>query len=189
MPVPTPSWPARPSSASPTTRPSSTRCANNSPEPMASVLLVCTANICRSPMAEAIFKAKLGDMLKTIVSAGVHADPRGGPVDARAAAALDRHNYRLDRKWRSRRVDPDSLGDYDLVLVMEAEHAEFLRRKAPPEHHAKILMLTHFLPELAGEDIPDPYFGPVAGFDAVIGMIERAAQRLLTESREGRLRL
>ena len=156
---------------------------------MAAVLLVCTANICRSPMAEAIFKAKLGDVFKTIASAGVHADPRGGPVDARAAAALTRHKYNLDRKWRSRRVQPESLGDYDLVLVMEAEHADALRSKAAPEHHARIVLLTDFVPELAGQDVPDPYFGPVAGFDAVIGMIERAAQRLLAESREGRLRL
>ena len=156
---------------------------------MAAILLVCTANICRSPMAEAIFKAKLGDVFKTIHSAGVHADPRGGPVDARAAAAMSRHNYSLDRKWRSQRVQPDNLGQYDLVLAMEAEHVDALRAKAAPEHHARILLLTDFVPELAGQDIPDPYFGPVAGFDAVIGMLERAAQRLLTESREGRLKL
>ncbi|HEY0955172.1 MAG TPA: low molecular weight protein-tyrosine-phosphatase [Roseateles sp.] len=155
---------------------------------MASVLLVCTANICRSPMAEAIFKVKLGDVFKTIDSAGVHADPRGGPVDARAAAALARHNYSLDRKWRSRRVEPEQLGQYDLVLAMEAEHVDALRAKAAPELHARILLLTDFVPELAGQDVPDPYFGPVQGFDVVIVMLERAAQRLLAESREGRLK-
>ncbi len=154
---------------------------------MAAVLLVCTANICRSPMAEAIFKARLGGVFNRIASAGVHADPRGGPVDARAAAALARHQYSLDRKWRSRRVDPAALGDYDLVLVMEADHADALRSKAAPEHHARIRLLTDFLPDMAGQDIPDPYFGPVAGFDAVIGMLERAAARLLAQSAEGRL--
>ena len=156
---------------------------------MAAVLLVCTANICRSPMAEAIFRARLGEVFKTIASAGVHADPRGGPVDARAAAALARHHYSLDRKWRSRRVEPEALGRYDLVLAMEADHVDALRKKAAPELHARILLLTDFVPELAGQDVPDPYFGPPQGFDAVIGMIERAAQRLLAESREGRLRL
>jgi protein-tyrosine phosphatase len=155
---------------------------------MAAVLLVCTANICRSPMAEAIFRTRLGDVFKTIASAGVHADPRGGPVDARAAAALARHNYSLDRKWRSRRVQPQELGQYDLVLVMEAEHADALRAKAAPEHHARIVLLTDFVPELAGQDVPDPYFGPVQGFDAVIGMIERASGSLLMAAREGRLK-
>ncbi len=156
---------------------------------MAAVLLVCTANICRSPMAEAIFKARLGNVFKTIDSAGLHADPRGGPVDARAAAALARHNYSLDRKWRSQRVDPEQLAKYDLVLAMEAEHVDALRAKAAPELHARILLLTDFVPELAGQDVPDPYFGPVQGFDVVIAMLERAAQRLLAESREGRLKL
>ena len=151
------------------------------------VLFICTANICRSPMAEAIFRARLGDVFKTIASAGVHADPRGGPVDARAAAALARHNYSLDRKWRSRRGQPEDLGQYDLLLVMEAEHVDALRAKAAPEHHDRIVLLTHFVPELAGQDVPDPYFGPVQGFDTVITMIERAAPRLLAESREGRL--
>ena len=155
---------------------------------MAAILLVCTANICRSPMAEAIFKTKLGDVFKTIRSAGVHADPRGSPVDARAAAALTRHDYTLERKWRSQRVLPEELGQYDLVLAMEAEHVDALREKAAPEHHAKILLLTDFVPELAGQDIPDPYFGPPAGFDAVIGMIERAAASLLMAAREGRLK-
>ena len=156
---------------------------------MAALLLVCTANICRSPMAEAIFKTRLGEVFRTIHSAGVQADPRGGPVDARAAAALARHHYSLERKWRSQRVQPEKLGDYDLVLVMESEHADALREKAAPEHHARIAMLTDYLPEMAGQDIPDPYFGPVQGFDSVIAMLERAAQRLLAESREGRLRL
>ncbi|MFT7722619.1 MAG: low molecular weight protein-tyrosine-phosphatase [Roseateles sp.] len=155
---------------------------------MAAVLLVCTANICRSPMAEAVFKARLGEVFQTIASAGIHADPRGGPVDARAAAALARRHYGLDRKWRSRRVDIDELGRFDLVLVMEAEHVDALRRKAAPEHHARILLLTDFVPELAGQDVPDPYFGPAAGFDAVIGMIERAAGSLQRAAREGRLK-
>lgn len=156
---------------------------------MAAVLLVCTANICRSPMAEAIFRAKLGEVFQTVHSAGVHADPRGVPVDARAAAALARHQYSLDRKWRSRRVDIDALAQYDLVLAMEVEHVAWLHGKAAPELRARIRLLTEFVPEMAGQDVPDPYFGPVAGFDTVIALIERAAQRLLADSREGRLRL
>lgn len=156
---------------------------------MAAVLLVCTANICRSPMAEAIFRARLGEVFKTIASAGVHADPRGGPVDARAAAALGRHHYSLDRRWRSQRVQPEQLDKYDLVLAMEVEHVAALRSKAAAALHGRIRLVTDFVPELAGQDVPDPYFGPVQGFDVVIGMLERAAQRLLADSREGRLRL
>lgn len=154
---------------------------------MATLLLVCTANICRSPMAEAIFKAKLGSLFQTIASAGVHADPRGSPVDARAAAALSRHHYTLPRKWRSHRVQPEDLAQYDLVLAMEAAHVSTLREQATPAQQAKIQLLTDHLPEMLGQDIPDPYFGPAPGFDAVIGMLERAAQQLLSAHPSGRL--
>ncbi len=145
---------------------------------MAALLLVCTANICRSPMAEAIFKVRLGDRFPTIRSAGLRADPRGAPVDARAAAALARHDYALPRKWRSQRVQADELAGYDLVLAMEADHVAKLREQAAPEQAARIRLLTDFVPERAGEDVPDPYFGPVIGFDAVIAILERAAQGL-----------
>ncbi len=145
---------------------------------MPSLLLVCTANICRSPMAEAIFKAKLGHLFQTIRSAGLRADPRGAPVDARAAAALARHDYALGRKWRSRRVQPDELAGYDLILAMEADHVAKLRQQAAPEQHARIRLLTDFVPERTGEDVPDPYFGPATGFETVIAILERAAHGL-----------
>lgn len=156
---------------------------------MAALLLVCTANICRSPMAEAVFKSRLGGVFHRIASAGIHADPRGGPVDARAAAALARHDYSLDRKWRSRRVDPAELGQADLVLAMEADHVQALRAQAAAADPARIRLLSDFVPGLAGQDIPDPYFSPAAGFDAVLGMIERAAQQLLQDSQAGKLAL
>lgn len=142
---------------------------------MPALLLVCTANICRSPMAEAIFKARLGHVFQTIKSAGLRADPRGAPVDARAAAALARHDYALGRKWRSQRVQADELAGYDLILAMEADHVAKLREQAAPEQQPRIRLLTDFVPERAGEDVPDPYFGPVIGFDSVIAILERAA--------------
>jgi protein-tyrosine phosphatase len=155
---------------------------------MASLLIVCTANICRSPMAEAVFKARLGEHFQTIESAGVHADPRGGPVDARAAAALARHALSLDRKWRSRRVSADDLARFDLVLAMEADHVAALREKATtPEQRAKVKLLLDLVPELAGQEVPDPYFGPANGFDVVITLLERGAQALLAEAQAGRL--
>ncbi len=155
---------------------------------MASLLLVCTANICRSPMAEAIFKARAGQLFQTIRSAGVHASPRGGPVDARAAAALGRHDYALERRWRSHRVQAEELGRYDLVLAMEADHVKALREQAPQQQD-RIRLLLDFVPELAGQDVPDPYFSSAQGFDAVIKMIERAAQGVHSAARDGALRL
>ena len=162
---------------------------------MPSILFVCTANICRSPMAEAIFKAKLAEWgpeaaraFSTVASAGVNADPRGGPIDARAAAALQRKGYEVARKWRSRRFDIEAdFNRYDHVLVMEEDHLAALRRKAGAERAAKAQLLLNFAPGLHGREVPDPYFGPATGFDAVIELIEQAVGGLGAAWREGRL--
>jgi protein-tyrosine phosphatase len=164
---------------------------------MAAILFVCTANICRSPMAEAVFKAKLAQLggaaaqvFKTVASAGVHADPRGGPIDARALACLNRHDYSVERRWRSRRVDPATDFDrYDLILAMEQDHLDAMRRKASPEQAAKMRLLLDFAPGLEGRELPDPYFGPANGFDLVLGMIELGVKGLTEAWREGRLKL
>lgn len=163
---------------------------------MPGILFVCTANICRSPMAEAIFKAKLAEWgpeaqraFASVGSAGVHADPRGGPIDARAAAALQRKGYELSRKWRSRRLDPETALNGDtLVLVMEEDHLAALRRKAGPERAAQAQLLLNFAPGLQGREVPDPYFGPATGFAVVIDLIEQAVNGLGAAWREGRLK-
>ncbi len=135
---------------------------------MAAILFVCTANICRSPMAEALMKARHPAAFGEIKSAGVHAGPRGEPIDARAAAALTRVDAAPSKKFRSRRVQPSDFEHFDLIVAMESEHLDALRQQCPPELQGKLRLLRD-----DGQDVPDPYFGPAAGFDLVLGMIER----------------
>lgn len=135
---------------------------------MASILFVCTANICRSPMAEALMKARHPAAFTEVQSAGVHAGPRGEPIDARATAALARVGAAPDKKFRSRRVRADDFERFDLIVAMEAAHLDALRQQCPPALHARLRLLRD-----DGQDVPDPYFGPAAGFDVVLGQIER----------------
>jgi len=135
---------------------------------MASILFVCTANICRSPMAEALMKARHPAAFSEVKSAGVHAGLRGEPIDARAAAALTRVDAAPHKKFRSRRVLASDFERFDLIVAMESAHLDTLRQQCPPELHGKLRLL----PE-DGPDGPDPYVGPAAGFEAGMEMLER----------------
>ena len=96
------------------------------------VMTVCTGNICRSPMAEIVLRARfaaagLGDEV-VVDSSGTSDEERGNPVDARARRVLVAHGYPAGDGHRARRVRSDDLATHDLVLAMTAAHARTLRR-------------------------------------------------------------
>ncbi|MBB4843033.1 protein-tyrosine phosphatase [Paucibacter oligotrophus] len=151
-----------------------------------SVLLVCTANLCRSPMAETVLKALLIAMgpaapldPNRVESAGTRAAPRPQTVDARAAAALQRSGLKADRKFRSRRVVPEDFERFDLVLAMDLENLDDLRRLCPQHLQSRVKLLLDYAPGLAGHEIPDPYFSPVVAFDRVLGLLGQGLQGLI----------
>lgn len=144
---------------------------------MTSLLLVCTANICRSPMAEAVFKAQAAVLgLGRVASAGTRASSRPQNMDPRAAAALGRRQVPVDRKWRSRRIEADDFLRFDHVLAMDEDNLALLRRHCPPEQLHKVGLLLDLVPGREGQEVPDPYFGSVQGFENVLDMIELAAR-------------
>ena len=125
-------------------------------------------------MAEALLKARHPAAFSEVQSAGVHAGPRGEPIDARAAAVLVRADAAPNRKFRSRRVLASDFDRFDLIVAMESAHLDALRRQCPLELQGKLRLLRS-----DGQDVPDPYFGPAAGFEVVLGMIERGLAGLV----------
>ncbi len=118
------------------------------------ILLVCTGNICRSPMAECILRHRLGGKKDiSIQSAGVHA------VDGTAASE---NAVKVLREWdmdlsphRSRRLTDGLVMEADLILVMtEAHKSEVLRQW--PEAGEKVRLLCSFGTQGESRDIPDP---------------------------------
>ena len=146
------------------------------------VLMVCSGNICRSPTAEAVMRAKLhqaGLGRKVLVdSAGTHGFHVSEPPDPRAIQHAAKRGYDL-RALRARPVDDVDFDDFDWILAMDQSHLNWLRERAPKECPAQIEL---FLPAggLSGEtDVPDPYYGAAAGFERVLDLVERACEGLV----------
>ncbi len=147
------------------------------------ILFVCSGNLCRSPMAQAVGQtlARSSGLAVRLDfdSAGTQALPGRATTDPRALTVLQRAGYAFAGK-RARRVTPQDLAVNDIVLAMDAGHMDVLRDAAGPEHAAKVRLFLDFAPGLQGQDVPDPYFGNVGGFDRVLELCEAGVRGLIT---------
>lgn len=154
------------------------------------ICFVCTGNICRSPMAEAVFKnlvrkAGLSGAV-AVISAGTGDWHVGEPSDERTVAALSARG--LDgRQHRARQFDPDWFENLDLIIVFDRSHERILRAWASNDvDRSKVQMLMTFDNEAAGSlEVPDPYYSDAALFDQVLGTIERACAALFRQVSPG----
>jgi protein-tyrosine phosphatase len=150
------------------------------------VTMVCTGNICRSPMAEAILRATLrgSDLDGRVVvdSAGTHNYHVGDDADGRARQILAEGGYSISH--RARRFDPAWFGDRDLILAMDAGHLRELRSLAA-RHRASdeaVRAFRSFDPEGPG-DVPAPYYVTLDAYRLVRTMVERSMPALMTHLR------
>lgn len=137
---------------------------------MRRVEIVCTGNICRSPIGEVVLRAKLADAGiedVEVTSSGTGGWHAGDPMDPRAAAALRRRGYD-GSAHRAQEFRTTWFGERELVLGMDAGHLAVLRRRGGPDVVVPIELF-------ADADVPDPYYGDDAGFDDVLDQIEKAA--------------
>ena len=155
--------------------------------PTISVLFVCMGNICRSPTAEGVFRhivenAELGHRV-LVDSAGTHAYHNGDPPDRRGMEAAERRGYSL-KGLKARRVVEEDFERFDYILAMDNDNLTRLRESAGVEHHGKIKLLLEFAKQTKLSEIPDPYYGGLAGFERVLDLVEEASEGLLNEIRK-----
>jgi len=154
---------------------------------MVRVLFVCMGNICRSPTAQGVFEHLVaGEGLTSLIqidSAGTHAYHVGEPPDVRATQAAKKRNIELGSQ-RARRVTGDDFLDFDYVLAMDRNNYDDLITLCPTEHQSKLHLFLEFATGLGEDEVPDPYYGGITGFERVLDMIERASQGLLAEIRQ-----
>ena len=156
---------------------------------MTRVLFVCMGNICRSPMAEGMFrKAIEAAGLNRHVeadSAGTHAYHIGSAPDPRAQQAVRRRGADIGRLRGRKVADPD-FETFDYILVMDGDNYLQLIERAPAQHHGKIRRLLSFSRKYPNLDVVDPYYGGPQGFEENLDMIEDAVQGLIREITVGR---
>lgn len=152
--------------------------------------MVCTGNICRSPMAASVLRGKLAaaqlDAQVVVSSAGTYDLHAGSPMDPRAEATLLRHGYPVEHV--ARHFQPDDLARHDLLLVTDRWNVEHLHKLAE-EHSATadIRLIRSFDPTLEEpRDVPDPFNGSQANFEAVREQLERACDGLVAHLAESR---
>jgi len=154
---------------------------------MVRVLFVCMGNICRSPTAEGVFAHLVESQgltsLIQIDSAGTHAYHVGEPPDVRATQAAKKRNIELGSQ-RARRVTGDDFLDFDYVLAMDRNNYDDLISLCPTEHQSKLYLFLEFATGLGEDEVPDPYYGGITGFERGLDMIELASQGLLAEIRQ-----
>jgi protein-tyrosine phosphatase len=153
-------------------------------EPKVSILLVCMGNICRSPMAEGMFRQRVAGrsfpVLIEIDSAGTHGYHDGARPDPRAQTAAKRRGLDIST-LRARPVIAADFERFDLLIAMDDDNASALLEQAGEEHRHKIRLLLEFAADEGRRNVPDPYYGGMLGFERVLDFVEEAMEGLLDE--------
>jgi protein-tyrosine phosphatase len=144
------------------------------------LLFVCLGNICRSPLAEAAFRAEAerAGLAALADSAGTGDWHVGQPPDQRARAEALRHGIDISG-LRARQVEPADFHRFDHVLALDANNLADLRHIRPADGTARLSLLLDHVPGMAGRSVADPYWGGEADFAATWAEVTLAARSLV----------
>lgn len=148
---------------------------------MQKILIVCLGNICRSPTAEAVLKArakKLGVDVE-VDSAGTIGHHQGNPPDSRSMQAGEKRGYSFKGIF-SRKIRSCDFDEFDLILAADTQNLTDLKARCPEHLQYKLALFLEY-GEQTQNEIPDPYYGGDDGFEKVLDLIEAASDNILAK--------
>jgi len=142
---------------------------------MKKILFVCLGNICRSPLAEAIFNDKidklgLQDSFKAD-SAGTGAYHIGEKPDERSVDVAKSHNIFIDH--RGQLFEKYHVREFDYLIAMDSSNFYNIE-KVIGAPSSKLFKMRDFDSKAKGADVPDPYYGGKDGFENIYQILDRS---------------
>jgi protein-tyrosine phosphatase len=150
-------------------------------ESKTSILFVCLGNICRSPVAEAVFleilnQHNLSHQFK-IDSAATSPNHIGEKADPRTRKQAISKG--IDITHRARQLHPNDFLEFDYILAMDKKNLEDIEKIAPENNKAILAMFASFDPDPNFVEVPDPYWGDAKDFEQVYELCQKAGHHLL----------
>lgn len=145
------------------------------------VLMVCLGNICRSPLAEGIFREIAGDDF-VVDSAGTAGYHIGNPPDPRSIAIARKYNIDISLQ-RCRQFQTSDFSDFDYIFAMDhANYSNIIALARSQQDEAKVALLLE-AGGMGNIEVPDPYYGGDQGFARVFEMIQEACLNIFQNIR------
>lgn len=155
---------------------------------MIKVLFVCLGNICRSPLAEAIFNHKIVNLglsrkFKSD-SAGTSDYHIGELPDERSINCAQRKGLIISH--RGRQVNRTDFRDFDYIIAMDDNNLRNLNTLKNRYNFSdkEIYLMRDFVPGCEGQSVPDPYYGGEEGFDEIFQILDESIESFLTKIKE-----
>lgn len=144
------------------------------------ILMVCLGNICRSPVAEGVMKAKANEhgLDIEVDSAGTSGWHNGDLPDSRSMANAKENGLDISDQ-RSRKVVLSDFEEFDLLYAMDESNYNNLINMSPEKYHHKVKMILNEVQTGENMSVPDPYYGN-DGFQLVFDLLNEACENIAT---------
>lgn len=145
------------------------------------VLFVCLGNICRSPLAEGLFKKHVHDAglghrfhIDSCGTSNYHIGDQPDPRTRKNAASNG-----LQLNHQARQLDTSDFSSFHYILAMDESNLDNIKRLDGWENHENIHLMRAFDPQGYNKAVPDPYFGGDKGFQEVYEILDRSTFHFL----------